>query len=322
MRIDFLRQLSFWRGRKIAHRSPPAGPLTRKTFPIWIDAPPYDPLSGGVRALNLLCYHLNRLGYDAFVIGKAQKNPAPFALPTISRAAAERQRREGREPVVVYPEVTVGNPWAARFVVRYLLNKPGLLLPGAESRFGQDDYFIDNAREHAPAGVRSFDLFMPLVDRLAYCMPPAGSPRDGFAVFSNRAVIDIPSLPDWLRPCTVLSMKEPRTHAQLGELYRRSRAMVIFERSSAIFEALSCGCPVICIASEHFNEETYQPRFRDAGLVWGWRENQLDDAARKTEGFRAVYSDLERSLDQRIQTAFDWILEDVWRRARAGCQVR
>ena len=98
--------------------------------------------------------------------------------------------------------------------------------------------------------------------------------------------------------------------------------MVIFERSSAIFEALSCGCPVICIASEHFNEETYQPRFRDAGLIWGWRENQLDDAARKTEAFRAVYSDLERSLDQRIQTAFDWILEDVWRRARAGGQVR
>ncbi len=168
-----------------------------------------------------------------------KNNPAPFPLPTLSRAAAKQQRREGREPVVIYPEVTVGNPRQARFVVRYLLNKPGLLVPGAERSYGKDDYFIDGAREHAPAGVRSFDLFMPLVDRSVYHPPPPGSPRDGFAIFTNRAVFDQASAPDWLRPHTLLSMQTPRSHAELGALYRRSRAMVTFERTSAIFEALS-----------------------------------------------------------------------------------
>ena len=317
MRIDLLRHLSFRRRRQIVHRpnASPAGPFSRKSFPIWIDAPSYEPLSGGVRAMNLLCHYLGRLGYDAFIIDRPRQNNAPFPLRYLDRSTVARQRREGREPIVVYPEVAVGNPRQARFVVRYLLNKPGLLVPGAEASYGPDDYFIDGAREHAPNGVRSFDLFMPLVDRSVYWSPRGGSRRDGFVVFTNRAVMDEATLPDWLNPRIVLSMKEPRTHAELGVLYRQSRAMVTFERTSAIFEALSCGCPVICIANEHFNEATYQPRFRNGGVIWGWRESELEAAAQKTATFRSVYRELELSLDERIQTAFDWILQDVWRRA-------
>ena len=325
MRMGLLKRWSARRTRKIvchAITGPARATLSRKSFPIWIDAPQYHSLSGGVRALYLLCGHLNRLGYDAFVMGSSGDSDVSLPVQYLNRSIAKQQQRAGREPIVVYPEVTVGNPRQARFVVRYLLNKPGLLMPGAEASYGANDYFIDGAREHAPAGVRSFDLFMPLVDRSAYFPPPNGSLREGFAIFTNRAVFDQASAPDWLRPHTLLSMQRPRSHAELGALYRRSRAMVTFERTSAIFEALFCGCPVICIANEHFNELTYQPRFRDGGLIWGWHEHELEDATRKTETFRAIYGDLERSLDQRIEAAFDWILEDVWRRAGAGDQAR
>jgi hypothetical protein len=320
MRIDVLRNLSFRRRWKIVHRptAPPPGPFSRKSFPIWIDAPPYDPLSGGGRAMNLLCFHLNRLGYDASIINSPRQGRATIPLSYLNRSIVAQQRREGREPIVVYPEVTVGNPREARFVVRYLLNTPGLLMAGAESSYGRDDYFIDGAREHAPAGVRSFDLFMPLVDSEIYRPSSEGSPRHGFVIFTNRAAVDQAALPDWLDPRIVLSMKEPRTHAELGTLYRQSRAMVTFERTSAIFEALSCGCPIICIGNEHFNEATYQPRFRDGGLIWGWHEDQLEQAADKTVTFRAIYRELEHSLDERVQAAFDWILHDVWRRAHTG----
>jgi hypothetical protein len=44
----------------------------------------------------------------------------------------------------------------------------------------------------------------------------------------------------------------------------------------------------------------------------------LDEAVRKTATFRAIYDGLERSLDERIQSAFDWILEDAWRRAHSS----
>lgn len=265
--------------------------------------------------MNLLCYRLNRLGFDAFIIDSPAKNDAPVPLRYLTPAIIRQQKRQRREPIAIYPEVVVGNPRYARFVVRYLLNKPGFLQPGAELSYGKDDYFIDHAREHAPAGVRSFDLFMPLVDRSYYFPPPSASPRAGFAVFTNRAAIDPASFPHWLQPCTVLSIKTPISHAELGELYRRSRAMVIFERSIAIFEALSCGCPVICIGNDNFNEETYHPRFRDAGLIWGWHEQALEAAAEKLSRFRLVYDDLENSFDDRVGSAFDWIFDDVWRRA-------
>jgi len=303
------RIVCFWVGE------PPNEPFSRKSFAIWIDAPGYSPLSGGIRAMNLLCYHLNRLGFDAFIIDDRKNSEAPVRLRYLTPAIIRQQKQQRREPIVVYPEITVGNPRHARFIVRYLLNKPGFLNPGAELSYGKDDYFIDHAREHAPAGVRSFDLFMPLVDRATYFPPPTASSRDGFVVFTNRAVVDPASFPPWLRPCTVLSIKTPLAHAELGELYRKSRGMVIFERSVAIFEALMCGCPVICIGNGNFNEATYQPRFRDAGLIWGWREQELEEAARKTAKFRGIYDDLESNFDDRLQSAFDWIFQDAWRRA-------
>jgi hypothetical protein len=236
--IDLLRRWSArLKGRIVCHTvdRPATGALSRQSFPIWIDAPAYSPLSGGVRAMNSLCHHLNRFGFDAFIIDEPENGEAPMPLRYLTPAIIEQQKRQRREPIVVYPEVVLGNPRHARFVVRYLLNTPGFFNPGAERRYGKDDYFLDHAREHAPAGVRSFDLFMPLVDRSHYFPPPPASSRDGFAVFTNRAVVDPASFPDWLRPCTVLSINTPLAHAELGELYRKSRGMVIFERSIAIF---------------------------------------------------------------------------------------
>lgn len=248
---------------------------------------------------------------------------APLAVRYLSRSIVKQQKRERRQPIVVYSEVVIGNPRKARFVVRYLLNKPGFINPGSELSYGQNDYFIDGAREHAPPGVRSFDLFMPLVDRSVYFPPASGSRREGFAIFTSRSVVDPATFPEWLRPYTVLSIKDPRSHAELGALYRQSRAMVTFERTSAIFEALSCGCPVICIgkSSHNFTEGTWQPRFRDTGLIWGWREDELEAAAAKTARFMAIYSELEGNLDDRICAAFDWIIEDAWRRSQARDHV-
>jgi hypothetical protein len=183
-------RLANWLGTAVRVGGRASHRFSRKSIPIWVEAPAYSSLSGGMRAMNLLCYHLNRLGYDAFISGPPQPGDAPVPLRYLTESIVEEQRRQRREPVVVYPEVIVGNPRQGPFVVRYLLNRPGFLVPGAEQSFGKDDYFIDFAREHAPAGVRSFDLFMPLVNHSIYFPPQPGSPRDGFVVFSHRAEVD------------------------------------------------------------------------------------------------------------------------------------
>jgi hypothetical protein len=200
-------------------------------------------------------------------------------------------------------------------VVRYLLNKPGLLTPGTELAFGPEDYFITSAPEFAREGKEAFDVFMPLVDRKVYYPPRAGSPRDGFVLFTHRARPDPATFPEWLTPWTLVSMDQPRPSQDLAELYRRCRAMVIWERSTAIHEALMCDCPVICIADRDFNYQTYQPRFRGPWFVWGWHEDRLESAAREAKGYRRIYRELERNLDRRIRFAFDSIIKDALRRS-------
>ena len=285
----------------------------RSSYPIYIYSPAEKSTSGGVRALYLLRQHLNRLGYKAFMIEWASKQH-PANVP----AELTQHLGAGRKPIVVYPEVVPGNPLGWPFVARYLLNKPGSLRQEAKPEFGENDYFLHFAPEHVPHGRQSFDLFMPLVDRKIYHRPQHIKSRHGFVVYTNRAEVDVLQFPDWLQPFTIVSGRDPRPHSELGELYRNSRALVTAERTTAIYESICCGCPVICLPGMHFEEASYQTRFGGAGLIWGWKADRLASAAVATREFEAIYNRLERSLDQRIHVAFDSIIADVRKRTNAG----
>jgi hypothetical protein len=287
----------------------PVRTLARPSYPIYIYSPAEKPTSGGVRALYLLCQHLNRLGYRASIVEWPSKQHHAYVPSELTHDLGQ-----GSIPIVVYPEAVPGNPLGWPFVARYLLNKPGILRQDAAAGFGKDDYFLHFAPEHVPEGRTSFDLFLPLVDRSIYYR--ADTARDGFVVYSNRAKVDIETFPDWLRPMTVVSRRSPRTHAELAELYRHSRAMVTSERTTAIYEAMCCGCPVICLPGTHFIEEGYQRRFGGSGLVWGWNADRVASAAAETRRFEAIYGGLEKDLDARIQLAFDGIIADVKRRTK------
>ncbi len=280
--------------------------LYRRRFPIYVVAPPYNPRSGGIRVMHLLIQSLTRLGYDAYGL-----TPPPAGATSRIRYVGRyiyiraKHALQRRKVIAVYPEGIAGNPINAPFVLRYLLNKPGYLVPGVELSFGPDDLYLTFDSDHVPSGRHAFDLFWPLVDRTIYYPPSPGTVRQGFAIFTNRMRPDLAQLPAWLAPYVVLSMEKPRSHGELADIYRRSIAMVTYERSAAIYEALCCGCPVICIPDGPFTESTYQRRFNGAGQVWGWQNERLAQAAADIERFESQYRDLERTLDKRICAAFD-----------------
>ena len=290
-----------------------------RLHPIYIDAPPYSAHSGGVRALHLLCHHLNGLGYEAYIIRDAPINASSgLRTPALGAVTAMRHKILRRVPIVVYPEVVAGNPRKGKIVVRFLLNKPGLLTPGVERTYGDDDYFIHYTEEHAIPGRKSFDAFMPLVDRKTYYPAPPETVRQGFVLYSFRSDRDGVALPAWLAPVVSVSMRHPRSHQELAALYRQSLAMVTFERSTAILEALHCGCPVICMGGEHLSEgRTYHRLFQGNGLIWGWHEEKIGAASADTKTFRAAYHALEKSTPERLNEAFENIASDFARR-RAG----
>ena len=131
----------------------------RWTYPtFYIATPDYTYMHSGVRCLHLLCHHLNRLGYRAFVT-------TPKTHPELRTPYAEPPPPNRRSShIVVYPEVLEGNRYNSRRVVRYLLNKPGVLTAFGLEAYGGNEYFIHFLDAFRPEGLTSRQLRIPLVE--------------------------------------------------------------------------------------------------------------------------------------------------------------
>ncbi len=282
-------------------------PDPRAVPPVYICAPDYSDVSSGVRCLYLLCGHLNRLGIPAAILTPADE-PALFAVPADGTVPAPSGRRSPLpldRVLVVYPEIVNGNPLGAPHVVRYLLNRPGLFAPHGMETHGPRDQYLHFAPEFVPDGIVSHDLYIPLVDRSHYHRPLGDPPREGYLLYSSRVPPRVEDVPAWARPLRVLSMRAPLGHRALATLYRASRGLVTFERTAAIFEALHCGCPVLCLPHPHFTVSPQIARFAGAGIAWDGDEHALRRAAASVDDFLSRYAALETSLDTRILMAFD-----------------
>ena len=284
---------------------------TRNAPPIFVSTPPYSALSGGSKTMNLLAHKLLLLGYNAYATPKPQPGGRPpFEMRYLDDASQFKRPSANVVSIAIYPEVVVGNPLGSRFVARYLLNRSGLLLPAAVAEYGVEDIFLAFDPDHLPPGKIGVDLFMPLVDRRHYHPPTGQTERSGAVVFAHRRNADAiaAALPPWLLPVTIVSMSVPREPQTLAELYRGAACMIIGERSTAIYEALCCGCPVIGIPSDVFNATTYQRRFKGAGIAWTTTRDALLEATATLPQFIAKYDSLDASIDHRIQDVFDPIV--------------
>jgi len=284
--------------------------------PIYILAPPYHERSGGIRALYRLCHHLNKAGFHAFMVSSPYQAPSSLEAPPLAEEQRQEHLSRGCKPIGVCGECEIGNPLDTSIVVRYLLNTPGWFQPLAPSSFGDHDFFLHFDDAHVPAERRSIDLFMPVVNRTIYHLSEHQGKRHGYLLLSHRAALDKLEPPSWVRPLVTVTMENPLAHEELARLYRRCRAMITLERGVAIFESLCCGCPVICIPGPKFTPETYQRRFRGAGLAWGWSQVELATASARTGEFLHLYQKLERGVTGRVHQVFNDIIDKASQRSR------
>lgn len=102
-------------------------------------------------------------------------------------------------------------------------------------------------------------------------MPPAQPyERKGFLVYSHRYRPETEQFPSWVNGRTLVSWDAPRNPQALAELYSRSRALIVGERTAAIIEALHCHCPVIFLPNPNFAHETLYSFLGGHGLVIGF----------------------------------------------------
>lgn len=115
-------------------------------------APTFSPNNGGAIFLHNLVHVLNEIGHTALIWPmspvyksglrnrlKSWLKSSNFTVdPTLDTPLATRHDLTN-DTIVVYPEITMGNPLHARNVVRWLLYPPGKINP---YEFGEDEMFF------------------------------------------------------------------------------------------------------------------------------------------------------------------------------------
>lgn len=119
----------------------------------WIYSPAYDSASGGIVVLHLLAEILRDSGASVCLV--TPDTVGYKGLPHV-HAEFDSHRKEvgvGVDDVVIYPEIICGNPLSGRRVVRWLLNRPGVI--GGDGVFEKDDliftysknFIVDSEKE-------------------------------------------------------------------------------------------------------------------------------------------------------------------------------
>lgn len=248
--------------------------------PYYLVAPPYIEGSGGVRAMHYFCHALNLAGEEAYV--NTGEVLAGLRTPELTDEVRERHNALNLEPVVVYPEIVPDNPLAAKHVVRYLLNTPGVVTT-QETNWGADDIIFSFGKVIIPAGMDAHILEIPLINTQIYnTVGTDNLQRRGKLVFINRFLDRGGKLDAITEDATEISFRAGfRTPQQLASLYKHAEVLYTYEPSTACFEALLCGCPVVYLSNPFLLSKPFDGYLGRDGCAWGTNPEALK-IAKKT----------------------------------------
>lgn len=240
-------------------------PKNQIPYIIW--APSYCYWSSGVRALHLLVHALNQHGQTAYLHPEntlfgthpGLDTPIITALPEHMNYYAEN----GIDPIVIYPEKIMGNPLWAKKVIRWLLAPAGLY--GGPTEFPGEDvwsYMPSFAKDRGDDKV----LRIPVSDTSIFYPPKQRyGERAGACFYAHKY--------DKIHGKELLPITDGMTRVEgrpevVADLLRKSSACYTYENSQIIQEAQLCGCPVVLIRTEYFNQFPESAGHIPYGIRW------------------------------------------------------
>jgi hypothetical protein len=272
----------------------------RQRRPYYIVAPPYVRTSAGIKVLHQLCHLLNLREQSAFMV-TAGVNP-DLTTPLLTEEIIEFHFRAGRTPIVVYPEIMHGNPLGAKFVVRYLLNLPGLL--GGPSEFPKDDTLLWYSEQYRhEANGKGSVLSIPTTDARFFRPPSIRTKRQGscFYAFKYKHYTRGPMHPATEKSIEIVNAGKEggQTQEEIVSLFQQSELFYCYESSALILEAALCECPVIMLPNKHMDKLITCGPFGKAGVAWGTSEEELTHAKHSVGQVRKLYEKfVEQSFTQ------------------------
>lgn len=245
----------------------------KKKFLIY--APPFDPDSGGSIVLHKLCDLLNRSNCEAYIypaipsfelnianfkqlekmigdmssivsLSKNYKTNPEFITPVMESSFGDQA---GDEWIVVYPEITFGNPLNAKNIIRWMLFTPGfhtnkIYFTNNELHF----YFNKKFRNHKFPGVIDSNLELKIEhfpfelysknfnnnDRVgvAYCIRKAGNIEIPFDAEHDFLI-------------------DGKSHQEISNIFGRVKSFVSYDQYTAYSSlAAVSGCDSIIYRDE------------------------------------------------------------------------
>ena len=139
-----------------------------------IFSPAFQAHVGGVIALHNLARIIDEAGFPCKIF---DMNGLKIPNSIFEKYGTEADVNENT--VVVYPEVTVGNPLNAKYIVRWILCELGINCPhDIYKTWGKDDFVYHYSTYNPEKDVRHYNLLSPLYINPA--LKNHGKSRDGY----------------------------------------------------------------------------------------------------------------------------------------------
>jgi len=227
--------------------------------------------------MHMLCDLLQRSGQEAYVSSRVVC--PDLVTPRLTNDIVEQHRSLGIEPIVVYPEITDGNPLNGNIVVRYILNQPGFV--EGKGMFDSDDLLFSYTKALLQPGMdESHVLFFPVPDMRVFCPPsnPAKRIPGKVCYYQGRrgqAKIDRSLLP---ADAVEITAHWPDSWEALADLFQQCEIFYCGEASALAGEAALCGCLGVVVPSEWAPKRIGSHEFKNYGVAWGTDPEEIERA--------------------------------------------
>ena len=248
-----------------------------KYKPYCIAAPPYDSVSGGIRVMYALQSWLETKGQIALM-----------------------NTTFDTDFIAVYPEIYHGNQAEAKNVVRYILNKPGVMasngVQGPTSFDMKDKIYVFSEMFNTFGVDDDHIMFLPVLN--LHLFKDQKKKRTNTCYFIGKG-INLEKHPEKSIPIT---RESSRDQAHLTDVLNKCQVMYCYDDATAMTEiARLCGCRVIVYPGTRGLQEweKYEPGMN--GITWG------DDSEVKldVEKFRQHYKNMILVFESRLEKFID-----------------
>lgn len=251
--------------------------------PYVIISPPWETTSGGVRVM---------FGLYGWLLAKGQ-------------VAFMNQKPTTGDFIVIYPEIQQGNPVGGSTVVRYILNKPGVvpaLMSDGTLRYGPTEFdptdkLIYFSRLYG--GDDTNTMFLPILDLNTF--KDYGWERKKTCWLLGKGMN---YQRQYIHPSDSIELdrKFATDQKALAELLNRCSVLYCYDPNTAMTEvARLCGTRVVMINPLYSKEQfsLYEPGLQ--GISWGKDEEVPLDSKAFREHYIGMRKLFEARLDQFIE---------------------